>query len=124
MRVDATGGGRYKLPSFGNRGIIRGTECMGATPSWLLALGLSLPAGPADLAPVRSDPAHLREMLQDRQHPRLQSQAALLLVQDRSSDATEIIRQGLQQTESQEIFLALADALRLCRDRRFVEELL
>src|SRR5262249_14637860 len=44
--------------------------------------------------------------------------------QDRSAEATEVIRQGLQQIEAQETFLALADALRLCRDRRFVEELL
>ncbi len=73
---------------------------------------------------VDVDPAHLRELLLDRQDPRQQGQAALLLVQYHSAAADTIIRQGLRQTESPEIFQALITAVRLCRDQRFNEELL
>lgn len=75
----------------------------------------------------RSAPAdlpRLREMLQDRQHPRQQSQAALLLIQHPSPDAAEIIRQGLLKREDQEVFLVLTDALAVVRDARFNKELL
>ncbi len=71
----------------------------------------------------RDDLAHLNEMLRDRQHPRMQSQAALLLVQSRAPDAVNLVRQGLQETESAEVFQALAAALRMHRDSRFGEEL-
>ena len=53
-----------------------------------LALGDGLPPSSGPFV----DPAQLREMLEDRQHPRLQSQAALLLVQSREKDAEEIVR--------------------------------
>jgi HEAT repeat protein len=98
---------------------------MSAIYPLLLGLGI-LPAADGEHpgAPPVGDTAHLREMLQDRQHPCHQCQAALLLVQSPSSDAAEIVRQGLQQTENQETFTALAAALRLCRDPRFTEELL
>jgi HEAT repeat protein len=91
---------------------------MSAIHLLLFHLGL-LTTGQADLDPVR-----LREMLYDRPDPRSQSQAALLLVQTRSAEAEEVIRQGLTQTDSTEVFLALAAALRLQQDTRFVEELL
>lgn len=74
-------------------------------------------------APAREDVARLAEMLQDRQHPRLQSQAALLLVQSHAREARDAVRRGLQQTESSEVFLALAAAVRLRRDTRFADEL-
>lgn len=83
-------------------------------------VGVSLAIG-ADLPP---EPVRLRELLYDRQHPRNQSQAALLLVQAHSCDAEQIVRQGLRQTEVPEVFLALSAALRLCRDSRFHEELI
>lgn len=86
-----------------------------------LVLGLSLLCG-AEPA-LRPEPARLREQLYDRQHLRNQSQAALLLVQDRSRDAEQIVRQGLRQTDAPEVFQVLAAALRLSRDGRFAEEL-
>jgi HEAT repeat protein len=63
-------------------------------------------------------------MLNDRQHPRSQSQAALLLVQDPSPEAETLVRQGLRSTDSPEAFMALVSALRLHRDVRFTEELI
>ncbi len=96
---------------------------MSALPALLLGLGMLLPVvGPPRNA--ADDVALLREMLQDRQHPRNQSQAALLLVESASPDAEEVVRQGLRQTEAPDIFLALAAALRLRRDDRFAGELL
>jgi HEAT repeat protein len=91
--------------------------------SLLLHLGLLLPV--ADVpAPSKIDPARLREMLHDRQHSRSQSQAALLLVESRTPEAEDIVRRGLRQTDSPEVFFALAAALRLHRDKRFLTELL
>ena len=63
-------------------------------------------------------------MLQDRQNPRGQCHAALLLVQDQSDDAEKIVRQGLRQTDDPELFIALASAVRATQDQRFVDELL
>ncbi len=87
---------------------------------WLGVDGVA-PAQPAQ--PAEPDPAQLREMLQDRQQTRNQNQAALLLVQMRTAEAEEIVREGLHQTDSADVFLALTAALRLCRDGRFTEEL-
>jgi HEAT repeat protein len=88
----------------------------------LLGLGLLLPfAEPR--RPAEPDPALLQEMLHDRQHPRGQCQAALLLVQDRSAEAEKIVRQGLLQTDDVDLFLALATALRTAQDSRFIDEL-
>ncbi|MBY0526363.1 MAG: HEAT repeat domain-containing protein [Gemmataceae bacterium] len=91
----------------------------------LLGLATLLGADSADHPPAPSrDIARLREMLQNRHQSRGQSQAALLLVQKHRVEAEDIIRQGLRQTDSPEVFLALASALRLCRDGRFIDELL
>ena len=73
--------------------------------------------------PAKPDPAQLRETLFDRQQPLRQSQAALLLVQNPSAEAERIVRQGLKQADAPDVFMALADAVRLCQDARFVEEL-
>jgi HEAT repeat protein len=90
-----------------------------------LALSMLLGAeGRMPAQPLAEDSAALREMLYDREHPRKQSQAALLLVQMRGNDAEDFVRQGLRQTDSAEVFIALADAIRLCRDDRFADELL
>jgi HEAT repeat protein len=70
------------------------------------------------------DLANLRELLQDRQDPRGQSQAALLLVESSDRAAEKIVRHGLCRTENEETFLALAAAVRLRQDRRFLDELL
>ncbi|MCS6852863.1 MAG: HEAT repeat domain-containing protein [Gemmataceae bacterium] len=90
-----------------------------------LGLAALLPSQSAAPPPaVAGDLPRLREMLHDRQHPLGQSQAAMVLVQDPSPDAQEIVRHGLKQSEAPEIFLALASAIRFTRDRRFDKELL
>jgi HEAT repeat protein len=96
---------------------------MTALHSWLLGLAALLGTDPAP-PPAAAEVTRLREMLLDRQHPSSQSQAALLLVQARWPEAETIVRKGLKQTDAAEVFLALAEALRLCRDDRFTEELL
>jgi HEAT repeat protein len=73
--------------------------------------------------PVQEDAAKLREMLRDRRHPALQSQAALLLVMSADREATETVRLGLRQADSLEMFQSLTTALRLRRDARFNLEL-
>jgi HEAT repeat protein len=89
----------------------------------LLGLGLFLAEAGAG-RPAGPDPARLRELLHDQQHPRRQSQAALLLVQSTQPEAEEAVRQGLRQAEDGDVFLALAEAVRLARDGRFARELL
>jgi HEAT repeat protein len=96
---------------------------MSAGCPFVLALGMLLPFADPAPSPVQ-DVARLREVLYCRDHPRNQGQAALLLVQDRSAAAGAVVRQGLHQTDIPEVFLALAAALRLDRDRRFAGELL
>jgi HEAT repeat protein len=90
----------------------------------ILAVGVLLaPAQQAARAPG-TDLGHLREMLMDRQNPRAQSQAALLLLQSPDPEAEKVVRQGLQQAEDAEVFQALATGVRGCQDSRFVDELL
>ncbi len=90
----------------------------------LLALGLLL-AGAEDAdRPDGSDIGRLQELLQDREHPRGQSQAALLLVQSTAGDAEKVVRQGLRRADDPEVFLALASAVRTAQDNRFLDELL
>jgi HEAT repeat protein len=89
----------------------------------LLGLGL-LVAQAEGGRPPRPEPAHLVEMLYDRQQPAGQNQAALLLVQGPSAEAAQAVREGLRQTGDAEVFLALAAAVRLCQDARFLDELL
>jgi HEAT repeat protein len=96
---------------------------MGTIQPLLIGLGMLLPMSDAS-TPSSADPARLKELLYDSQQPRAQTSAALLLVQLRSADSQEIIRQGLKQTDSPEVFLALSAALRAARDTAFVDELL
>jgi HEAT repeat protein len=88
----------------------------------LLTLGLLLTFGSATL--LASEESRLQELLQDRQQPAGQTQAALLLVQSRTATAEAFVRVGLRQSSSADVFLALAAALRLCQDTRFVDELI
>jgi HEAT repeat protein len=89
----------------------------------LLSLGLFMPAAePA--RPAAPDVALLHEMLLDRQQPRGQCQAALLLVQDHSPEAEKIVRDGLLQSDDLELFLALASGVRAAQDPRFTDELI
>jgi HEAT repeat protein len=76
------------------------------------------------IAPPEPDVARLRELLQDHQRPRSQSQAALQLVQSHSGEAEALVRASLRRTETPEVFLALAAAIQLQRDARFEPELL
>src|SRR5262245_25426449 len=92
---------------------------MQATLLHLAGLGLLLTQTACE-----PDLAQLQEVLADRQDPRGQSQAALLLVQSADAEAEAVIRRGLRQTESEEMFAALAAAVRLRPDDRFVQELL
>jgi HEAT repeat protein len=85
-------------------------------------LGLSLLPAAGLQPPLAADAARLREMLHDRQSPRNQSQAALLLVQSSLPDAADIVHQGLRQTDAPEVFLALAAAVRLQGDPRFRDD--
>jgi HEAT repeat protein len=89
----------------------------------LLGLGLLL-NGPTPPRTPEVQLAHLREVLHDRQDPRGQNQAALLLVQSADPAAEKIVREGLRQPEETEVFLALATAVRLRQDGRFLDELL
>jgi HEAT repeat protein len=95
---------------------------MSAIQSLVLGLGVLCP-GVQTGAPVRPDPAQLRETLLNRQQPLRQSQAALLLVQNSSAEAEKIVREGLTHADAPDVFMALADAVRSCQDARFVEEL-
>lgn len=93
-------------------------------PLVLLALGqVAAPPLPVPVPDLPTDPARLREMLRDRAQPRLQAQAALVLLQLNAADADAVIRQGLEQSEDPEMFLVLASAIRLARDSRYAEEL-
>ena len=83
-----------------------GTLCLGL----LIAQPIQLP--------------QLRELLNDRQDPRGQAHAALLLLQSSDPVAEQLIRQGLRQLENEETFAALATAIRLHPNNRFLEELL
>src|SRR5947207_386340 len=90
--------------------------------SLLLTLALSLPATePAAPAP---ELPRLREMLYNRQSFVQQCSAAYLVVHSRDEEAAAVIRQGLRQTDSAEVFVVLAAALRAARDGRFGDELL
>lgn len=89
----------------------------------LVTLGILLAASALGQAPS-PDLASLQEMLLDHQHPRGQSQAALLLVQHVAPESEKIVRQGLQQAEDGEVFLALANAVRFCQDGRYLDDLL
>lgn len=103
----------------------KGNKRMCTLPALLLGLSLLVPGKDESLSEaITKDPARLREMLHNRHHNRDQSQAALLLVLSHTTDADEIVRKGLTQTDSLDTFLALTSALRLTRDFRFNEELL
>ncbi|HKB41769.1 MAG TPA: hypothetical protein VKD72_35415, partial [Gemmataceae bacterium] len=96
---------------------------MHTTFAILLGLGL-LHSGPAESRCREMDLSHLAELLYDRVDPRGQSQAALLLVQSDEAAADKIVRQGLRQSENEETFLALAGAVRLRQDVRFLDDLM
>jgi HEAT repeat protein len=92
-----------------------------------VVLALAGPVAPTggDASPAGAqDLARLRELLYSRQEPQEQSQAALLLVQDPSPEAAELVRASLRRWDRPDVFQALAAAIRLRRDPRFVNPLL
>jgi HEAT repeat protein len=93
------------------------------SPIQPILLGLGLLLG-SPLHTTDVDLAHLCEVLHDRQDPRGQSQAALLLVQSPDPGAEKVVRRGLRQPEEVEVFLALTAAVRLRQDGRFLDEML
>ncbi len=90
----------------------------------LLALGLFLTGADDAGRPTGPDVARLREMLQDREHPRAQNQAALLLVQTPGEEAEKVVHQGLRRADDADVFLALAAAVQTAKDNRFLDDLL
>lgn len=78
--------------------------------------GLPLPKG-LDIAP-------LREMLHDRNRPQEQSQAALLLIQSESDETRAFVTFELTNWDRPDVFQALASAIKLRRDFRFLKSLL
>ncbi|MFO0879988.1 MAG: HEAT repeat domain-containing protein [Gemmataceae bacterium] len=96
---------------------------MPTSVSLIIGLGLMLPAFESP-TPCEPDLGQLQEVLADRQDPRGQSQAGLLLVQSGDPDAESVVRNHLRQTENEETFIALATAVRLRGDERFTRELL
>ncbi len=66
------------------------------------------------------DLARLNELLNHRDKPNEQSQAALLLIQSDSADAMTIVEQGMRRWDRPDIMLALLGAMRLQRADRHV----
>lgn len=94
------------------------------TTTHLVVLTVSLVvAAPVPKIDRTPDLLLLQEMLRDRENPRAQSQAALLLLQNDSPEAEMFIRQGLLQIEDSELFQTLATAIHTSMDNRFTDEL-
>src|SRR5260221_187911 len=100
-----------------------GDRHMTTIPPILLALGLLLPTDDPGRA-SGPDVARLQEMLQDHEHPRAQSQAALLLVQSTAPEAEKAVHHGLRRADDPDVFLALAAAVHTAQDNRFLDDLL
>ena len=84
------------------------------------------PDAPSD-PPARalmSDTARLKELLYQRDRPQEQSQAAMVLVQAGTIEAQAAVREGLRRHDRPDVFQALAAAVRLWRDERFIPPLL
>ncbi|MCS6978341.1 MAG: HEAT repeat domain-containing protein [Gemmatales bacterium] len=96
----------------------------------VLAAVLLGPEPPRRFEPAPANPglppdvAQLREQPYNRQEVAIQSQAALMLVQSLSPEAADIVREGLRRWDRPDVFVALASAIRMTRDRRFTESLL
>jgi HEAT repeat protein len=100
----------------------------------LLAMLLAAPPivwpadGPAKPPPGSpggaADTARLSELLYNRSRPYEQSQAAMLLIQESTSEAQAVVRDGLRRYDRPDVFQALAGAIRLARDTRYMHPLL
>ncbi len=82
-------------------------------------------SSPAGLPlPKAMDAAPLRESLYNRNRPQEQSQAALLLVQSESAEVAALVGFELTRWDRPDVFQALATAIRLRRDTRFMPAML
>jgi len=70
------------------------------------------------------DAAPLREQLYNRNRPQLQSQAALQLVQSTSAEVAALVAFELTRWDRADVFQALASAILIQRDLRFLQPLL
>lgn len=70
------------------------------------------------------DAAPLREQLYNRNRPQLQSQAALQLVQSNSAEVAALVAFELTRWDRADVFQALASAILIQRDLRFLQPLL
>lgn len=87
-----------------------------------------VPQKPADngafALPQAMDAAPLREKLYNRNRPQEQSQAALMLVQSNSAEVAALVSFELTRWDRSDVFQALASAIRMCRDVRFLQSML
>lgn len=74
--------------------------------------------------PRAMDAAPLREQLYNRNRPQLQSQAALQLVQSNSAEVAALVAFELTRWDRADVFQALASAILIQRDLRFLQPLL
>lgn len=70
------------------------------------------------------DYARLRELLYSRDRLAEQSQAALLLVQSGTTEAQDLIREGLRRWDRPDVFKACAAGVGIWRDSRYLHPLL
>jgi HEAT repeat protein len=76
------------------------------------------------LAPPKAmDAAPLREQLYHRNRPQEQSQAALLLVQSNSPEVAALVTFELTRWDRADVFQALASAIRMKQDTRFLNSM-
>jgi HEAT repeat protein len=68
--------------------------------------------------------ARLKELLYQRDRTQEQGQAAMLLVQSSAPEAQTIVRDGLRRHDRTDVFQALASAIRLWREARYIPLLL
>lgn len=74
--------------------------------------------------PRAMDAAPLRELLYNRNRPQEQSQAAFMLVQSDSAEVAALVAFELTRWDRADVFQALASAIRLKRDVRFLQPML
>lgn len=94
----------------------------------LLLLSCALAAPPQDLPRLPQPPgaeiASLRQKLYTRDDAQEQSRAAMLLVEGKTPEAVAMMKLELAQWDRADVFQALAGAIRLRRDVRYVQPML
>ncbi len=82
------------------------------------------PSPQASAGAETPDPARLRELLYHRQSPQQQSQAAVLLLQQRSPETAGWLGEALLRSDRPDVVQAVCAAIQTQRDGRFEAELL